>query len=105
MAISISAKRHLHSVVAQKAGVSKVEAQQILDALGEVVVDVLKSGGDITLPGGIKVETKVRNAIARRETVHPQTGERIVHERTPAKRTVKARPLQSLKNKVDTIVE
>ena len=102
MNTDIKNKRTLHAVVAEKAGVSKKEAAVVLDALGDAVVETLSAGGEIVLPGNVKVFTKVRSAIPARESKHPRTGEPMMIPETPARTVVKAKALQSLKNKVES---
>lgn len=105
MNTDIKNKRSLHAVVAEKAGVSKKEVATVLDALGETVVDTLSSGGEIVLPGNVKVFTQVRSSIPERQSKHPRTGEPMTIAETPARRVVKSKALQSLKNKVESDVK
>jgi nucleoid DNA-binding protein len=102
MNTDIKNKRSLHAVVAEKAELSKKEVATVLDALGEVVVDTLNSGGEIVLPGNVKVFTQVRASIPERQSKHPRTGEPMKIAETPARKVVKSKALQSLKNKVET---
>ena len=61
--------------LADKAGVSKSDADKVLTAFYEVAADLVSRGGDkLTIPGFLSIEQVTRSA---REGRNPQTGERI----------------------------
>lgn len=102
MNTDIKNKRSLHAVVAERSGLSKKEVALVLESLSDIVVDTLNSGGEIVLPGNVKVFTQTRAAIPERESKHPRTGEPMKIAETPARKVVKSKALQSLKNKVES---
>ena len=68
-------KSELVDALADKAGVSKTDADAVLKALEEVVTTSVASGGDkITLPGFLTFERTYRKPRTGR---NPQTGESI----------------------------
>lgn len=68
-------KSELVDALADKAGVSKTDADAVLKALEEVVTSSVASGGDkITLPGFLTFERTYRKPRTGR---NPQTGESI----------------------------
>ena len=68
-------KAELVSAVAEKAGVSKVDAEGVLDAFQAVVFETVKKGKDeVTWTGFLKFEQITRAARAGR---NPATGEAI----------------------------
>ncbi len=67
-------KTELIAAMAEKAGVSKKDAEKVLGAFVDVVGDALKNGDKIQLVGFGTFETRER---AAREGKNPQTGEKI----------------------------
>ena len=67
-------KTELVSAMAEKADVTKKDAEKVLGAFIDVVGDALKKGDKIQLVGFGTFETRER---AAREGKHPQTGEKI----------------------------
>ena len=68
-------KSELVDALADKAGVSKTDADAVLKALEEVVTSSVATGGDkITLPGFLTFERTYRKPRTGR---NPQTGESI----------------------------
>ena len=67
-------KTELVSAMAEKADVTKKDAEQVLGAFIDVVGDALKKGDKIQLVGFGTFETRER---AAREGKNPQTGEKI----------------------------
>ncbi|MBD8946217.1 MULTISPECIES: HU family DNA-binding protein [Congzhengia] len=67
-------KTELVSAMAEKADVTKKDAEKVLGAFIDVVGDALKKGDKIQLVGFGTFETRER---AAREGKNPQTGEKI----------------------------
>ena len=67
-------KTELVSAMAEKADVTKKDAEKVLGACIDVVGDALKKGDKIQLVGFGTFETRER---AAREGKNPQTGEKI----------------------------
>ena len=67
-------KTELIAAMAEKAGVSKKDAEKVLGAFVDVVGESLKKGDKIQLVGFGTFETRER---AAREGKNPQTGEKI----------------------------
>ncbi|MBQ4087685.1 MAG: HU family DNA-binding protein [Clostridia bacterium] len=67
-------KTELVAAMAEKAGVSKKDAEKVLGAFVDVVGESLKKGDKIQLVGFGTFETRER---AAREGKNPQTGEKI----------------------------
>ncbi|WP_412058519.1 HU family DNA-binding protein [Bartonella sp. DGB2] len=65
-------KNELVSSVAEKAGLSKTQAAAAVDGFIESVMDALKAGGDVRLPGFGSFEVSHRAASKGR---NPSTGE------------------------------
>lgn len=76
-------KAELVSAVAEKAGLTKVQATEALNAFMEVTADTLKKGDKIALVGFGTFSVAER---AERKARNPQTGKEMV---VPAKKVVK----------------
>ena len=62
-------KAELALKLAEKAGVTKQQAEQLLDAFEETVIETLKAGGEVTLTGFGTFSARHRSA---RMGVNPQ---------------------------------
>ena len=81
--VSLMTKQHVINALADRAGLTKVDAAKVLDALYNVVSDALARGEKVTLTGFGTFEVRTRAARMGR---NPQTGAplRIPETRTPA---------------------
>lgn len=82
-------KNELVSAVAEKAGISKKDAEKIMKAFTDVVITELKNGGKVQMVGFGTFEIVERES---REGRNPKTGETMVIEaaRVPKFRAGKA---------------
>ena len=87
-------KQELVSKVAGKAGITKKQAQNVIDAFIEVVTDSLSKDEKVTLVGFGTFKVAQRKA---RKGVNPQTKDII---QIPAKKVPKFVPGKNLKDKV-----
>ena len=62
-------KAELCNMLAEKVGVSKKQAEEMLEAFVDTVIDTLKGGGEVTLTGFGTFSSKRR---AARKGVNPQ---------------------------------
>jgi DNA-binding protein HU-beta len=67
-------KSELVDQVADRAGMTKLEATRALDAVLSTVEDALRRGSEVTISGFGKFHVSERGA---RQGVNPRTGERI----------------------------
>ena len=88
-------KTELVAAVAEKAGISKSDAEKALNAFTSVVTKELKNGERIQLVGFGTFETAKRKA---REGKTPQTGDKIS---IPSSLLPKFKPGKSLKDAVN----
>ena len=93
-------KTEFISAVATKAGIEKKQANAVLMAVGDIVVDELKKNGEVTLPGLLKMKIRVRAATPEREGIHPITKQPTIFKAKPERRVVKAAPVKALKDSV-----
>ncbi len=88
-------KQELIAKVAEKAGLTKAQAQAALDACIEAVVEELKSGGEVRLVGFGTFSAPIR---PERQVRIPTTGET---KTLPAMRVPKFKPGKGLKDAVN----
>ena len=88
-------KNELVSVVADKAGLTKGQAGDAVDAVLEAITSALKSGDDVRLLGFGNFAVANRKATTAR---NPQTGATV---NVPASRAPKFKPGKALKDAVN----
>ena len=88
-------KMELTSKAAEKAGITKKDTGQAVDAIFEVISDALASGNKVQIMGFGSFEPKER---AERTGRNPQTGEEII---IPASTAVSFKPSKNLKQIVN----
>ena len=86
-------KAELASDVGGKVGITKKKAQNVVDAMTEIIGDTLSRGENVTLVGFGTFQVATRKA---RRGVNPQTKETI---QTPARKVPKFVPGKSLREK------
>ena len=88
-------KLQLTDAVAQKAGITKKDAAEAVNAVLEVIAETLAAGGDIKITGFGGFEVKSRAARTGR---NPKTGEEV---QIPASKYVAFSAGSTLKDKVN----
>ncbi len=84
-------KNQVVSYLAEQVGITKKQANAVLDELTGLAAKVIKKGDKLALPGFVTVKVQSRKARIGR---NPQTGEPL---KIPAKKVVKAVPAAALK--------
>ncbi|HHU27206.1 MAG TPA: HU family DNA-binding protein [Bacteroidales bacterium] len=85
-------KSELITAIAEKSGLSKVDAKKALDATLQTISEEVKSGGKVVLVGFGTFSVSERSA---RKGINPRTKEPI---NIPAKKTAKFKPGSDLSN-------
>ena len=80
--------------VSDQIGLTKVQSEQVVDAVIDSIVDTLKQGKEVSIAGLGIFATKTR---AARQARNPRTGETIS---VPSMRVPKFRPAKALKDAV-----
>ena len=88
-------KTELVAAVAEKTGVSKVDAEKAVSAVVDVVTSTLKSGDSVSVSGLGKLEVRSRKA---RDGRNPKTGEAI---KIKASKSVGFKAAKALKDAVN----
>jgi len=94
MAGKVMTKSQLITLLAEKSGMTKTAANQILEALANTAVNETKKNGQFVIPGVGKLVKSQRKARMGR---NPQTGAPI---KIPAKTVVKFRVAKACKDAV-----
>ncbi|MBO6513774.1 MAG: HU family DNA-binding protein [Phycisphaerales bacterium] len=95
-------KSEVLTTIADHVGISKKEAAQVFDVMGEMIEKDLKktSCGAFNVPGMMKVTVQRKPATKARKGINPFTKEEMVFKAKPARNVVKVRPLKALKDRV-----
>ena len=83
--------------VAQRTGMSRTEAKNVLAALDEIVLEQIADAEKVKIGSIVQLEVRVRPATNARPGRNPATGEEITISAKPASVAVKARPLAKAK--------
>jgi DNA-binding protein HU-beta len=84
-------KTQVVTYLAEKVGLTKKQANAVLDELADLAGKIIKKGDKLALPGFVTVKVQHRKARIGR---NPQTGQPL---KIPAKKVVKAVPAAALK--------
>ena len=87
----------LASAVADRADISRAEAQRVLGVLEEIVLEELGNAQKVRIGGLVQLAVRVKPAQKARKGRNPATGEEITIAAKPASVDVRARPLAKAK--------
>ena len=91
-------KSEVYSQIAAKTGLAKREVASVFNELSPIIKKSLKQNGIFTMPGLCKMVVKKKPATKARMGTNPFTGEQMMFKAKPASKTVRIRPLKSLKD-------
>ena len=88
--------------LAEKSGLDKKQAALALDAINIMVAQQLsKQGpGEVLIPGLLKLNVVEKPATPKHEGVNPFTKEPMTYKAKAARKVIKVRPLQALKDAI-----
>ena len=91
-------KSQVYAELAEGAGITRKQVQEVFTALEGIIKKNLKKDGDtFTIPGMLKLRLLRKKAVKGGKPVRsPFTGEMTVTKDKPAKNVVRARPLKGL---------
>ena len=87
-------KQELAAKISEAKGITKVEATRVVDAVFETIVEELKAGEMVKIPGFGNFVVKTRKA---RTAVIPLTNKKVI---VPSYKTVRFKPAKSFKEQV-----
>jgi nucleoid DNA-binding protein len=97
---SISKSALVNAVVEAAGDVSRKQVKAVIEKLAEVAYKELKKNGLFTLPGFAKFRVVKKAATKARQGVNPFTKQPQTFAAKPASKSVRARPIKSIKDAV-----
>jgi len=91
-------KSEVYSQIAAKTNLAKRDVAAVFEELSPIIKKSLKTNGIFTMPGLCKMVVKKKPATKARKGTNPFTGEEMMFKAKPASKTVRIRPLKSLKD-------
>jgi nucleoid DNA-binding protein len=95
---SISKSALVNAVVEASGEVTRKQVKAILDSLAQIGYRELKKNGIFTLPGFAKFRVVKKPATKAREGTNPFTKQPMTFAAKPASKSVRARPIKSIKD-------
>jgi len=95
-------KSQFVATLAEKSGITKKQAVAALDSMNEIIAQQLGKKGpcEFVIPGLLKLVVVDKPATPQHEGVNPFTKLPMTYQAKPARKVIKVRPLQALKNAV-----
>ena len=95
-------KTEVYNALAEATGLTKKDVGNVFDSLSDLIGQELgkKGPGMFTVPGLLKLKTRVKPAVPAGMRRNPFTGEEKMGPAKPASTAVKATPLKRLKDMV-----
>jgi nucleoid DNA-binding protein len=95
-------KTEITNTLAERSGLSKQQVTQVLDELANLISTSIGSDGpgQFTLPGLLKITSRIKPATAERMGIDPFTKKERLFPAKPESRTVKVTALKGLKDMV-----
>jgi nucleoid DNA-binding protein len=97
-ATSISKSALVNAVVEASGDVTRKQVKTVLESLATIGYRELKKSGIFTLPGFAKFRVVKKAATKAREGVNPFTKQPMTFAAKPASKSVRARPIKSIKD-------
>jgi DNA-binding protein HU-beta len=93
----------LADAVAEKAGLSRNEAKNVLAALEEVVLEQISNAEKVKIGNLVQLTVRLKPATKERQGRNPATGEEITISAKPASVDVRARALAKTKSALPSV--
>lgn len=91
-------KAQFINTFAEKTGMNRKQATQTLNTLNAMAVEQLGQGGEVIIPGLVKLRVSEKAATQERQGINPFTKQPMTFKAKPARRVVKANPVKALKD-------
>jgi len=95
----------LADAVAERSGLSRVDAKKALGALEEVVLDQISNAEKVKIGGIVQFTVRLKPPTQERQGRNPATGEEITISAKPASVDVRARALAKAKSALPSVDE
>jgi DNA-binding protein HU-beta len=93
----------LVAAIAERAGLSKIDAKRALAALDDIVLEELGNAQKVRIGGLVQLTVRVKPAQKKRKGRNPATGEEIDIAAKPASVDLRARPLARAKSALPSV--
>lgn len=93
-------KAEIVTQISEKTGQTKKDVGAVFDELNVIIKKSLKSAGEFSMPGLMKVRVVKKPATKARLGKNPFTGEEIMIKAKPARKAVKVTALKGLKDMI-----
>ena len=95
-------KTQFVTTLAEKSGLTKKQASSALDTINAMVAQQLgkRGPGEVLIPGLLKLMIVDKPATPQHEGVNPFTREPMTYKAKAARKVIKVRPLQALKDAI-----
>ena len=102
MATKRMSKSQFVATLAEKSGITKKQAVAALDSMNAIIAQQLgkKGPSEFVIPGLLKLVVVDKPATPQHEGFNPFTKLPMTYQAKPARKVIKVRPLQALKNAV-----
>lgn len=97
---SISKSALVNAVVEAAADVNRKQVKSVLDAISDIAYQELRKNGIFTMPGFAKFRVVKKPATKARQGINPFTKAPTTFAAKPASKSVRARPIKSIKDAV-----
>jgi DNA-binding protein HU-beta len=99
-ATSMSKSALLNAIAEVSEGVTRKQVKLVLDNLAQIAYRELKKNGVFTMPGFAKFRVVKKPATKAREGINPFTKQAMTFAAKPASKSVRARPIKSIKDSI-----
>ncbi len=91
-------KAEFINTFAEKTGMNRKQATATLNTLNAMAAEQLARGGEVVIPGLVKLNVAEKPATQERQGINPFTKQPMTFKAKPARRVVKAHPVKALKD-------
>ncbi len=95
-------KSQFVEAVAERSGLTKKQANAVLESLDQVVAQELGSTGEVMIPGLVKLNVVVKEAVPERQGINPFTKQPTTFKARPERKVIKARVVKGLKDSISS---
>jgi len=102
MSSKLMSKSQFVTTLAEKSGLTHMQAISALDSINAIVVQQLgeHGPGQVLIPGMLKLIVVDKPATPQHEGVNPFTKKPMTYQAKPARKVIKARPAKALKDAI-----
>jgi nucleoid DNA-binding protein len=96
----MSKTEFISAVHAKNPHIAKSDVVGLINSMSEVVAEALKTSGEVTIPGVVKLKAVKKAATAERQGINPFTKQAVTIAAKPESTKVKTSPVKAIKDAV-----